>query len=52
VLDGSKFPPTLLKTSLHDDRGTDSLHAFKMAAKLQAANSSDNPILLRTMTNL
>ncbi|NOQ21637.1 MAG: prolyl oligopeptidase family serine peptidase [Candidatus Aegiribacteria sp.] len=52
VKDSSNFPPTLLKTSLHDDRGTDSLHAFKMTAKLQAANSSDNPILLRTMTNV
>ncbi len=52
VKDGSHYPSTLLKTSLHDDRGTDSLHAFKMAAKLQAANSSDNPILLRTMTNV
>ena len=52
VKDGSYFPPTLLKTSLHDDRGTDSLHAFKMAAKLQAANISNNPILLRTMTNV
>lgn len=49
---GSNFPATLLKTSLHDDRGTDSLHAFKMAAKLQAANTSENPILLRTMTNV
>ncbi len=48
----SHFPPTLLQTSLHDDRGTDSLHAFKMAAKLQAANASENPILLRTMTNV
>ena len=52
VKDGSNFPPILLKTSLHDDRGTDSLHAFKMAAKLQAASASDNPILLRTMTNV
>lgn len=52
VKNGSNFPPTLLKTSLHDDRGTDSLHAFKMAAKLQAANTSENPILLRTMTNV
>ncbi|MCD4707606.1 MAG: prolyl oligopeptidase family serine peptidase [Candidatus Sabulitectum sp.] len=52
VKEGSHFPPTLLKTSLHDDRGTDSLHAFKMAAKLQAVNTSDNPILLRTMTNV
>jgi len=31
VKDNSHFPPVLLKTSLHDDRGTDSLHAFKMA---------------------
>lgn len=52
IKQGSHFPPTLLQTSLHDDRGTDSFHAFKMAAKLQAANSSDNPILLRTMTKV
>ncbi len=52
VKEGSNFPATLLKTSLHDDRGTDSLHAFKMTAKLQAANTSDNPILLRTMTKV
>ena len=52
VKHGDHFPPTLLQTSLHDDRGTDSLHAFKMAAKLQAANSSDSPILLRTMTEV
>ncbi len=52
VKDNSHFPPVLLKTSLHDDRGTDSLHAFKMVAKLQAVNKSDNPILLRTMTNV
>ncbi len=52
VKDGSSFPPTLIKTSLHDDRGTDSLHAFKMTAKLQAANTSDNPIMLRTKTNV
>ncbi|MCK5115611.1 MAG: S9 family peptidase [Candidatus Aegiribacteria sp.] len=49
---GSDFPPTLLKTSLHDDRGTDSLHAFKMAARIQAANVSDHPILIRTLTNV
>ncbi|MCK5842157.1 MAG: S9 family peptidase, partial [Candidatus Sabulitectum sp.] len=52
VKESSSFPPTLLKTSLHDDRGTDSLHAFKMTAKLQAVNVSDNPIILRTMTKV
>ncbi|MEA3265733.1 MAG: prolyl oligopeptidase family serine peptidase, partial [Candidatus Fermentibacteria bacterium] len=52
VKDGSNFPPTFLKTSLHDDRGTDSLHAFKMTARLQAVNVSNNPIILRTMTNV
>ncbi len=52
VKEGSNFPPAFLKTSLHDDRGTNSLHAFKMAARLQAANVSDNPIILRTMTNV
>ncbi len=52
VKEGSSFPPTFLKTSLHDDRGTDSLHAFKMAARLQAANVSQNPIFLRILTNV
>lgn len=52
VKNGSHFPPTLIITSLHDDRGTDSMHAFKMTAKLQACNTSDKPIILRTLTNV
>lgn len=52
VKNSSHFPPTLFITSLHDDRGTDSMHAFKMTAKLQACNTSDKPIILRTLTNV
>lgn len=46
------YTSTLLIASLHDDRGTDAMHAFKMAAKLQTVNATDNPILLRTLTNV
>jgi prolyl oligopeptidase len=46
VKDGINYPATLILTSDQDDR----VHpgqAFKMAARLQEANSSNNPILLR-----
>lgn len=46
VKDGINYPATLILTSDQDDR----VHpgqAFKMAARLQEANSSSNPILLR-----
>ncbi len=46
VKDGTNYPATLIVTSDQDDR----VHpgqAFKMAARLQEANASENPILLR-----
>lgn len=46
VKDGIKYPATLILTSDQDDR----VHpgqAFKIGARLQEANSSGNPILIR-----
>lgn len=46
VVDGTAYPATLLMTADSDSR-VDPMHAVKMTARLQAANSSDAPILLR-----
>jgi prolyl oligopeptidase len=46
VKDGVAYPAVLLTTAESDTR-VDPLHARKMAARLQAATSSDRPILLR-----
>lgn len=46
VRDGVFYPATLILIADTDDR-VHPLHAYKMAARLQAANASDNPILLR-----
>ncbi|HEY0713930.1 MAG TPA: prolyl oligopeptidase family serine peptidase, partial [Polyangia bacterium] len=46
VKDGTAYPAVLLFTAESDTR-VDALHARKMAARLQAANKSDKPILLR-----
>jgi len=46
VVDGTAYPAVLLTTSDTDSR-VDPMHALKMTARLQAAASSDNPILLR-----
>ncbi len=46
VKNGIRYPATMIITSDQDDR----VHpgqAFKMTARLQEANSSDNPIILR-----
>src|SRR5882762_5298967 len=45
VSDGGKYPATLFVTGDGDTRVAP-LHARKMAARLQAANGSDHPILL------
>ena len=45
VKDGTKYPPVLFITGDGDTRVAP-LHARKMAARLQAANGSDHPILL------
>jgi prolyl oligopeptidase len=49
VRDGQKYPATLITTAESDSR-VDPLHARKMAARLQAANSSEHPILVRIET--
>jgi len=47
VVDGTSYPPVLLCTG-ENDRRVDPLHSRKMAARLQAATASGEPILLRT----
>ncbi len=47
VKDGVEYPSVLFMTGANDPR-VDPMHSRKMTARLQAANSSDNPILLRT----
>jgi len=49
VRDGTPYPAVLITTGESDSR-VDPLHARKMAARLQAATSSDHPILLRLET--
>jgi prolyl oligopeptidase len=46
VVDGTAYPPTLFMTADSDSR-VDPMHAVKMTARVQAANSSKAPILLR-----
>ena len=43
------IPPTLITTADHDDRVVPA-HSFKFAAALQAAQSCDNPVLIRIET--
>jgi prolyl oligopeptidase len=46
VVDGTHYPATLFLTADSDSR-VDPMHAVKMTARVQAANSSDAPIMLR-----
>ena len=46
VQDGTPYPAVLLATAESDTR-VDPMHARKMTARLQAATSSDRPVLLR-----
>ncbi len=46
VKDGTKYPPTLVMTSDHDDRVFPA-HSFKFAAAMQHAQGGDAPVLLR-----
>jgi len=50
VVDGVKYPSVLLTTGLNDPR-VSSWEPTKMTARLQAANASKNPILLRVETD-
>ncbi len=50
VVDGAKYPAVLFMTGDNDGR-VNPLHSRKMTARLQAANGSDRPILLRTTAN-
>lgn len=45
----TKYPPTLITTSDHDDRVVP-IHSFKFAAALQAAQGGEAPILIRIET--
>ncbi len=47
---GTMYPSTLITTADHDDRVVPA-HNFKYAAALQAAQSGDNPVLIRIDTN-
>jgi len=46
VRNGEQYPATLIMTSDSDDR-VHPMHSYKMVARLQEANASGNPILLR-----
>ncbi len=50
VHDGGKYPAILFLTGANDGRVAP-YNSRKMTARLQAANASDNPILLRTSTS-
>jgi prolyl oligopeptidase len=50
VVDGTKYPSILLMTGANDGRVAP-YHSRKMAARLDEANKSENPILLRTSSS-
>lgn len=50
VKDGAAYPAVLLMTGANDPR-VDPMHSRKMVARLQAATSSDRPILLRASSD-
>jgi prolyl oligopeptidase len=50
VVDGTKYPSILMMTGANDGRVAP-YHSRKMVARLDAANKSNNPILLRTSSS-
>jgi len=50
VVDGTRYPAVLMLTGDHDGR-VNPFHSRKMIARLQAANKSSHPILLRTTSS-
>jgi len=50
VTDGTKYPAILMMTGANDGRVAP-YHSRKMTARLQEANQSEHPILLRTSTS-
>jgi prolyl oligopeptidase len=50
VVDGTKYPSILMMTGANDGRVAP-YHSRKMIARLDEANKSENPILLRTSSN-
>jgi prolyl oligopeptidase len=50
VKDGTKYPALLMMSADHDDR-VDPMHARKLTAMIQAATTSDAPVLLRIEKN-
>lgn len=49
VKSGTKYPSILITTADHDDRVVPA-HSFKYAAALQAAQTGDNPVIIRIDT--
>lgn len=49
LCDGVRYPATLITTGDHDDRVVPA-HSFKFAARLQAAQGGDAPVLIRVET--
>lgn len=50
VVDGTKYPSILMMTGANDGRVAP-YHSRKMVARLEAANKSTNPLLLRTSSS-
>jgi prolyl oligopeptidase len=50
VKDGTAYPAVLFLTGVNDGR-VDPSNSYKMAARLQAANNSKHPVLLRVTFN-
>jgi len=49
IREGVHYPPTMIMTGDHDDRVFPA-HSFKFGAKLQTAQASDNPVMIRIET--